>query len=149
MSLKSRLNYSNWRGCFLISSECLWHVHVLWSPAEEQGDPFSGRLNCVSRQKICQRPNPIPVNGVLFGNRVSADVFRQCFPRFVVIQSLSFVWLFYDSMDYSLPCSSFHGILQARILEQATISFSRDLPNPEIELASPALAGGFFTTGLD
>ena len=52
-------------------------------------------------------------------------------------------------MDYSLPCSSVHGILQARILERAVISFSRDLPNPGIELASPALAGGFFTPGLD
>ena len=29
-----------------------------------------------------------------------------------------------DSMDYSLPCSSVHGILQARILEWVAISFS-------------------------
>ena len=42
-----------------------------------------------------------------------------------------------------------HGILQARILEWAAISFSRDLPDPGIEptsLLSLALAGGFFTT---
>ena len=54
-----------------------------------------------------------------------------------------------DSMDCSLPGSSIHEILQGRILEQVAISFSRDLPNPEIEpesLASPALAGRFFTT---
>ena len=42
-------------------------------------------------------------------------------------------------MDYSLPGSSVHGILQARILEWAAISFSRDLLNPEIEIGSPAL----------
>ena len=30
----------------------------------------------------------------------------------------------YDPMDYSLPGSSVHGILQARILEWAVISFS-------------------------
>ena len=30
-----------------------------------------------------------------------------------------------DPVDCSLPGSSFHGILQARILEQVTISFSR------------------------
>ena len=49
-------------------------------------------------------------------------------------------------MDCSLPGSSVHGILQARILEWVAISFSRDLPDPGIEPASPALAGGFFTT---
>ena len=41
--------------------------------------------------------------------------------------------------------SSVHGILQARMLEQVAISFSRDLPNPKIEPAPPELAGGFFT----
>ena len=52
-------------------------------------------------------------------------------------------------MDHSLPGSSLHGILQARILEWVAIPFSRDLPNPGIEamsLASLALAGRFFTT---
>ena len=51
-------------------------------------------------------------------------------------------------MDYSHPGSSVHGISQARILEWVAISSSRDLPDPGIEptsLASPALAGGFFT----
>ena len=40
---------------------------------------------------------------------------------------------------YSLPGSSVHGILQARILEWVAIPFSRDLPNPWIKLATPAL----------
>ena len=31
----------------------------------------------------------------------------------------------YDPVDWSLPGSSIHGILQARILEWVTISFSR------------------------
>ena len=31
--------------------------------------------------------------------------------------------------------------------EWAAISFSRGPPNPGMELMSPALAGGFFTTG--
>ena len=30
-----------------------------------------------------------------------------------------------DSMDYSLPCFSIHGIFQARVLEWVAISFSR------------------------
>ena len=55
-----------------------------------------------------------------------------------------------DPMGYSPPGSSVHGIFQARILEWVVITYSRgDLPNSGIEpksLASPALAGVFFTT---
>ena len=50
-------------------------------------------------------------------------------------------------MDCSLPGSSVHGIFQARILEQGSISSSGGLPNPGIELVfleSPALSGRFF-----
>ena len=36
-------------------------------------------------------------------------------------------------MDCSLPASSVHGFLQARILECVDTSFSGDLPDPEIE----------------
>ena len=42
-----------------------------------------------------------------------------------------------DPVDCSLPGSSFHGILQARILEWIAISFSRDLPDPGIEPGLP------------
>ena len=51
------------------------------------------------------------------------------------------------SIDYSPPCSSVHGILQARILEWVAIS--GELPDPGIEPLSPAslaTAGRFFTT---
>ena len=48
-----------------------------------------------------------------------------------------------DPMDCSLPGSSVHGILQARILEWVAIPFSRDLPNPGIEPGSPALKADF------
>ena len=56
----------------------------------------------------------------------------------------------FDPMDCSLPSSSVHGILQARILEWVAISSSKGSSNPGMEptsLTSPALAGGFFTTG--
>ena len=49
-------------------------------------------------------------------------------------------------MDCSPPGSSVLGIFQTRILEWVTVSSSGDLPDPGIELMSPALAGGFFTT---
>ena len=43
---------------------------------------------------------------------------------FVVVESLSCVWLFCDPMNGSLPDSSVHGISQARKLERVAISFS-------------------------
>ena len=46
-----------------------------------------------------------------------------------------------DPMDRSSPGSSVHGIFQVRILEWVTISFSRDLLNPGIELESLVLLG--------
>ena len=55
-----------------------------------------------------------------------------------------------DPMDCSPPESSARGILQARILEWAAIPSPGDFPDPGIQLPSlmsPALAGGFFTTG--
>ena len=54
-----------------------------------------------------------------------------------------------DLTDCSLPGSSVHGILQAKILEWVASLPPGGLPNPEIELmssASSALAGRFFTT---
>ena len=51
-------------------------------------------------------------------------------------------------MDCSPPGASVHGISQARILKWVAISSPEDLPDPEIEPESPALAGGFFTTEL-
>ena len=45
------------------------------------------------------------------------------------VKSLSRVTL-YDPMDYSLPGSSVHGIFQARVLEWASISFSRVSSQP-------------------
>ena len=42
-----------------------------------------------------------------------------------------------NPIDCSLPGSSTHGILQARILEWVAISFSRDLPDPGIKPRSP------------
>ena len=54
-----------------------------------------------------------------------------------------------ESMDYSLPGSSVHGILQARVLEWVVIPPPGNLPYPGTEPmspVSPALAGRFFTT---
>ena len=44
-----------------------------------------------------------------------------------------------DLMDYSLPGSSVHGILQARIQEWVPCPPPEDLPNPGIKPRSPTL----------
>ena len=46
-----------------------------------------------------------------------------------------------DPMEYSLPDSSVHGILQTRILEWVAVSFSRESFQSGIEPRSPALQG--------
>ena len=51
----------------------------------------------------------------------------------------------WDPVDCSPPCSSIHGILQQEDWSGLPCPPPGDLPNPGIELGSPALAGGFFT----
>ena len=65
-----------------------------------------------------------------------------------VLSCFSRVWLS-DAIDCSLPDSSVHGILQARILEWAARPSSRrssGCRDLSTSVTSPALAGGFFTT---
>ena len=60
----------------------------------------------------------------------------------VVAYSLSYIWLLCDSIDHSPPGSCpwyFPG-------KYVTTSFSRGSSRPRVELVSPALTGGFFTT---
>ena len=50
-----------------------------------------------------------------------------------------------DPVDYSPPGSSVHGILQARILEQVAMPFSRRSSQPRDRTQVSCIAGGFFT----
>ena len=49
-------------------------------------------------------------------------------------------------MDWSPPCSSVHGILQAKIVECVAIPFSRGSSRPKDRTQVSSLAGEFFTT---
>ena len=62
-----------------------------------------------------------------------------CIWEYVCVKSLQLCPTLCDPMDCSLPGSSVHGILQARILKWAAIPFSRAFPDPGIEPGSPAL----------
>jgi len=64
-------------------------------------------------------------------------------------KSLQSCLIFCNPMDCSLPGSSIHGILQARILEWVAMPSSGDLLDSGIKpasLISPALVGVFFST---
>ena len=58
---------------------------------------------------------------------------------------LSHVWLFITPMDCSLPGSSAHRILQARILEWVAIPFSRGSSWPRDRSQVSYIAGRLFT----
>ena len=61
---------------------------------------------------------------------------------------LSYIWPFCDPMYCSLPGSSGHMISQTRVLEWIAISYFKGSFWPRIKpisLASPTMAGGFFT----
>ena len=58
-------------------------------------------------------------------------------PRRVCAQLLQSYPILCDAMNYSLPVSSVHEILQARILEWVAIPYSGDLLYPGIESTSP------------
>ena len=49
-----------------------------------------------------------------------------------------------DPMDYSLPGSSLHGILQERILEWVSIPFSRGSSPPRDQIHVSCISGRFF-----
>ena len=69
----------------------------------------------------------------------SQHVGLSSFVRAKSLQSCPTLW---DPMDCSLPGSSIHGILQARILEWVAMPSSRRSSQPT-SLTSPALAGKF------
>ena len=68
--------------------------------------------------------------------------FIVCFVKVKVTQS--FV-TFCNPMDCSLPGSSVHGILQARILKWVAIPFSRGSSQPRNRTQISHIAGRFFT----
>ena len=83
-----------------------------------------------------------------FWSNQKHSVFNLTLQR-VCAKSLQWCLTLCDSLDYSPPGFSVHGILQARILEWLPRPPPGEFPNPGIKplaLMFPALAGGFFTT---
>ena len=78
--------------------------------------------------------------------RLPLSPLRHCESESEVAQSCPTLG---DPVDCSLPGSSVHGILQARIVEWVAMPSPENLPDPGMEptsLISPALAARFFRT---
>jgi len=66
----------------------------------------------------------------------------------IVIQSLSYVQLFCNPMDYSPPAKLPMGFHRQKYWSGLPFPSPGNLPDPWIKPTSPALAGGFFTAEL-
>ena len=62
-----------------------------------------------------------------------------------VYESCSAMWTLCDPMDYSLPGSSVHGILQVRILKWVAVPFSRRSSQPKVQTPVSQVAGRFLS----
>ena len=67
------------------------------------------------------------------------------FTRKVKVKSLSHVRLYVTSWSVRLPCSSVHGIFQARVLDWVAISFSRGSSQPRDWTQVSHIVGRQFT----
>ena len=99
------------------------HVHI-----QGRQVSFSG----ISESYPCQSHLPLPTPG-------------SCLHLCYCLDAKSYRTLC-NSMDCSLPGSSVHWILQARILERVAISSSRGLSWPRNWTQVSCIAGQFFTT---
>ena len=63
----------------------------------------------------------------------------------IVVQSLSYAWLFVNLWTISYQLLQSMGFSQKEYWSGLPFPSARDLPRPGIRSASPALAGGFFT----
>ena len=129
---------------FLQQREICWAQGREWGLATGCSFPLSSRG---MRQQSGRNPGDGDVQlNLTFGFQLqdmqkSLHLFDTEYPLCKTVQVLvtQLCLILCDSMDWSLPGSSVHGILQARILEWVAILFSRDLPHPGIEPRTPVL----------
>ena len=70
----------------------------------------------------------------------------NCFLKFICCLVAKSHLTLCEPVDYSLPSSSVHGFPRQEYWSELPFPSPGDLLNPRIQLMSPALAGGFFTT---
>ena len=98
---------------------------------QESSPPYPGQLPSLSRTASPVGPHPL-----------NAEFPKTQWPQKVKVTQL---WpTLCDPMDGSLPGSSAHGILQARILEWVAVPFSRGSSQPRDQTQVSHISGGFF-----
>ena len=101
---------------------------------------FKASLRCYLPSEVFLDPCCSVSNLLLFGVSLSHRMYA--FLKVLVAQSRPTLC---DTMDYSLPGSSVHGILQAKILEWVAMLFSRGYSWPRDQTCISYITGGFFT----
>ena len=112
-------------------------VLAIWGEPSLRGDPGES-------WKQWMRPLEAPVWWGELRVSVADILVGLCIFEVKVLVTQSCLTLFYP-MDWSLPGSSVHGILQARILEWVDIPFSRGSFQPRDWTWVSHIAGRFFT----
>ena len=114
--------------------------------------------NHLQMEYPCMTPLHIPQHNSIWEIFLGSLGFQRCQHlvrvifrtlTIVCVCMLSHAWLFATPMDCSLPASSVRGILQARILEQVSIPFSRgsSLPRDQTHISCISCIGRqIFTT---
>ena len=86
----------------------------------------------------------------LIDNAKQMQLILQVAKAFKVLFLVTRLWpTLCDHINCSLPGSSVHGILQARILEWVAIFFSRRSSCPRYRTLAFCMAGRFFTIGIN
>ena len=119
-----------------------WGNSVVWLTDRWVPSPCSSEYHLSLRLGSKQRRARLHLGQSPITNCVCVCV-HVCMHTQLVSQSCLTL---YDSMDYSPPSSSIHGILQARILEWVVISFSRGSSQLRDQIWVCCLTGRFFTS---
>ena len=130
--------------CLLSSFSCVWLFATPRTVALQA--PLSMGF---SRQEYCHflLQGIFPTQGsnpcLLHCRRILYQINHQGNPKESEVAQLFLT--FCDPMDCSLPCSSVHGIFQARMLEWVVVSLSRGSSQPRDRNWVSPTAGRLFT----
>ena len=116
--------------------------------------PVSSYLQSFPASGFCPMNQFFTSGGQSIGALASASVLpmniQDWFPwgltGLLSLQSKEFSRIFSNTTDCSLPSSSVHGILQARIMEWVVFPFSRGFSQPRVWTQLCHIAGSFFTS---
>ena len=106
--------------------------------------PSMQALTCLSIQQTIPEISASMTHSLQVRKRSTLLAVVSRFPKVKVLVAQSCPTLC-DPMDCSLPGSSAHGVLQARILDWVAIPFSRGSSQPRDQTQVSHIAGGFFT----